>query len=159
MLAKCHTLHETCTLPPMVIAHLFACWAWCPPSTLPAGCNTAAWESQHQLVLKHAQEQNCHSSCWEGRLIPKRRITSGRKAKTKPITRQTKSPSATVFSGREGEQCNHRLLLGCALLKQPHNSRWALSCSLHGQVPTSCRDASSPCSAWHIPQLLLCLLE
>lgn len=73
------------------------------PTSLTLLTLTAAWGSQHQLVLKDAQEQNYHSSCWDGRLSPKRRIMPGRKAKTKPITMQTEQEAQVLLSWVAGQ--------------------------------------------------------
>lgn len=48
--------------------------------------------------------------------------------------------------------------LTCESLLPTRAYRCALNCGLHMQVPTFCRDVSSPCCPWFIPQLLLWLL-
>lgn len=84
--AKCHTLHKACTSPPVVTAHLPACWAWrlqLWPQTMKLLLGDLSTEMG--LVLQGAQEKNCqcHKPCWGGWLSLKRRMMLGRKAKDK----------------------------------------------------------------------------
>lgn len=158
-------------------------WAW-HPQHWPQAVTLLLGDlsSETGLVLTGAQEKNrhCRSPCWGGWLNLKRRMMPGRKAKTNPITVQIKKPERSCFEQQgwrwmqpgaaaglcsapcSSAQSNHvpgQLAPTCKSSLLAHAYRCALSHDLHMQVPAFCKDISSPCSPWFIPQLLLYLPE